>query len=245
MSDLPTLLDLPATARLAIADGELALLTVTHEHADKVIVERHRLGTSIDLADLLRIIGTHGLTEPRVTEVKAPELPAPEPEQPVMSAIVSCPKCDRTFKNQHAVDVHLARGHKEQPKEPLPNTLPCPACGLFFDKKVLGRHMTKHKIKPASEPEPSVEPEPEPSVEPEPEPEPIPQHPATLDAPSEYLCSTCSTSLQFHERCGDCRVLLGLGHEAGIAADMVDGRPLCSICVRYHEVERELGLVAA
>ena len=81
--------------------------------------ERHPLGTSIDLADLLRIIGSHGLAEtpqPQVTEVTMPQLPAPEPE----SQTVSCPKCNRTFKNQHAVDVNLARGHKDSSENIVP-----------------------------------------------------------------------------------------------------------------------------
>jgi hypothetical protein len=135
--DLTRLLDLPAAARLSIAGDELALLTLRHEHADKIIIERQRLGTSIDLGELLQLIGGHGLTETpqlQVTEVAVPQLPAPPAEpQEIASAPMPttrrtsrnqpmvhptdfpCPKCDRIFKNTHALEVHQGRIHKAVP----------------------------------------------------------------------------------------------------------------------------------
>ena len=137
MSDeLTRLLDLPAVARLLISDGELQVLTISHESADKVTIERRKLGTSIDLADLLGIVGAHGLQEPQVqiAEMHAPQLvapveeqtatpesepeSAPEPEaKPERPPMLACPVCQRAFINEHALDVHYGRAHPA-PKQP-------------------------------------------------------------------------------------------------------------------------------
>jgi hypothetical protein len=153
--DLARLLDLPAAARLSVAGGELTLLTLRHEHADKIIVERQRLGMSIDLGELLQIVGLHGLAEaPRVqiTEAAAPLLPAAEaPQLPAPAdvprptvrrttkrdATLPCPDCDRLFVSGRALGIHRSLAHKvpavtpESVPPPSPvNEYTCPACGV-------------------------------------------------------------------------------------------------------------------
>lgn len=133
VDDLTRLLELPAAARLSVAGDELALLTLRHEHANKIIIERQRLGASIDLGELFQLIGDHGLVETpaiQVTEITAPQLPAPvaAAQAPVPTTRrttkraahsqpvgAMCTNCNRTFKNAHALEVHVGRSHKEQP----------------------------------------------------------------------------------------------------------------------------------
>jgi hypothetical protein len=207
--DLARLLDLPAAARLSVAGDELALLTLRHEHADKIIIERRRLGTSIDLHALFELIGSRGLADMpqlQVSEVAAPQLPAPVEDAPGPTARRTtrnqqsqasahvCPMCSRTFKNSHALEVHQGRMHKEIPV--LPEI-----------------------------------------VEPQSTPVPVP-------VITSSICEICDISLRFHECCADCQALLGPEHEAGTAADMLDDRPLCSVCVGYRETAEQLGVAA-
>lgn len=217
--DLARLLDLPAAARLSVAGDELALLTLRHEHADKITIERRRLGSSIDLGELLQIVGLHGLAEePRiqVSEVIAPQLPAPAEEEAPMPiaptarrttrnavpAGLPCPDCERTFKNPHARVVHQGRAHKVVEAAPV-------------------------IVEPAPPPTPAL----------------VAQSTATLAIPvpvNEYTCSACGVSLQLHERCSDCQALLGPEHEAGLAVE----HGLCKVCVGYRATAEQLGVAA-
>ncbi len=148
MSDeLTRLLDARAVARLSMSEGELALLTMTHESADRVVIERRKLGSSIDLGDLLQLIGAHGLAELptsqiQVSELQPAQLPAPieaplpttrrttrhhtppivpVSESEMQAATVpthACPQCTRMFISGRSLGIHLAITHKtETPKQ--------------------------------------------------------------------------------------------------------------------------------
>jgi hypothetical protein len=234
--DLARLLDLPAAARLSVAGDELALLTLRHEHADKITIERQRLGRSIDLGELLQIVGLHGLAETpqiQVTEVTAPQLPAPVGTTPLAEP-VNCPQCEKTFKDQHGLKTHMAMKHKVKPAG-----LACATCErTFVNLHALEVHQGRaHKAVAAT------------LDAREPEPLPVPVLVAQSTAPSaipvpvvsEYTCADCGVSLQLHERCSDCQALLGPEHEAGQAVE----HGLCSVCVGYRATEHKLGLVAA
>lgn len=234
--DLARLLALPSAARLSVAGDELALLTLRHEHADKIIIERQRLGPSIDLGELLTIVGLHGLAETpqiQVTEVAVPQLPSAG-ETPRLPAPADAPppKARRTARNGATVAA-------------APEPVSCPYCGKKFkNAHALGVHRGMRHLA-------GRHPEPEPAVVPEPEPEPLPvpvlvaQSTATSAIPataaSEYTCADCGVSLQLHERCSDCQALLGPEHEAGLAVE----HGLCQVCVGYRATEHTLGLVAA
>lgn len=186
-TDLLHLLDLPAAALLTAAGDELTLLTLTHEHADKVTIERRRMGTSIDLGELLQIVGLHGLAETpqiQVTEVAAPQLPAPTD--------APRPKARRSTRNAETA------------------MLPCPDCErLFVSNRALGIHRSlSHKA-------PAVAPEPEPVLVAQ--STATSAIPVPVAKVSEYTCTACGQSLQLHERCRDCQALLGPEHEAGMA----------------------------
>jgi hypothetical protein len=236
-TDLLRLLDLPAAAHLSIAGDELALLTVRHEHADKIIIERKHLGTSIDLGELLQIVGLHGLAETpklHISEVAAPRLPAPVEETPEAEP-VTCPHCQQTFKNERALNVHVGMRHKTvESVGPRPEIVACSVCGQRFRKQGLGPHMAKRHKAPAVAPVAELEPTPVLVAQ-------SPAAPATPVPVSEYTCSACGVSLQLHERCGDCQALLGPEHEAGLAVE----QGLCQVCVGYRATEHKLGLVAA
>lgn len=153
MTDLARLLDLPAVARLSAAGGELQLITLTHDHADKITIERRRLGTSIDLHELLGIIGSHGLADaPRVelSAVPVPELPAPA-DAPVATVrrtrkhpeVLVCVDCEQSFKTPHALQAH--RGVRYRPLEQS-TQWPCPDCEkVFATVQALGSHSKAHK----------------------------------------------------------------------------------------------------
>lgn len=224
---LARLLDLPAVAQLAAADGEIALLMLTHEHADKITIERRRLGPSIDLSDLLRVIGSHGHTqgvpELQPSPIQVTELPAPAALQlaaPVgvstgpmpttrrttrhRNAVqndVACSRCDRTFANGHALEVHVGRTHKA----------------------------------PAPQPEPAAEAH----ETPEAPQESIGARAQIAVAPSvEGICDVCRVSVRYHERCAYCGALLGSGHAAGPIHISVNDRDLCETCFSYRGVAR-------
>lgn len=256
--DLTRLLDAPAAARLSVAGDEIALLTLRHEHADKIIIERQRLGTSIDLGELLQIVGLHGLVEGpqlQVTEITAPQLPAPVEETPAVNH--ACPHCPQTFKNERALNIHMAMKHKEQTQPAVaiapiarrttrnaaPDEMPCPDCDRTFKNahaRVVHQGRAHKEVTVPDAPEPA----------PLPTPVLVAQStttsaiPVPVRAASEYTCSACGQSLQLHERCSDCQALLGPEHEAGVAYGTSDGKPLCSVCVTYRATAEQLGVAA-
>lgn len=262
MSDeLSRLLELPAVARIGIAGDELALITLSHEHADRVVIERRRLGASIDLHELLGLVGAHGIAEaPRIeiSTVPAPELPAPHDDAPVPTArrtrkhptAKTCVDCERTFANPQALLTHIELERASQ-------DWPCPDCDRVFPSpQALGSHSKFHKNRPkpaAPAPAPAV-PAPASST---PDHWTCPQcgkrfnskvgydthveYAHTPDLPPNapttplraYTCTACDTPLAGHERCSDCQALLGAGHDAGPAHMEINGKPLCRTCVAY------------
>lgn len=242
MIDVTRLLDLPALACLSVDAGELALITVSHEHADRVVVERRRMGGSIDVHELLSLVGLYGIAEaPRVevSAVPVPELPAPVEDAPTPTTrrttrnaapgSFPCPDCGRHFKNPHARVVHQGMRHGLPEPTPVPEPAPaapdptpiatkperfvCPQCGKEF-KSQFG-YTTHVEVAHA-----------------------IP----TATAPSDHsdTCGACGEPLLGHLRCSDCAGLLGPEHDAGEPEGETDSGPLCGVCVGYHFVIKEL-----
>lgn len=270
MDDLTRLLELPALARLSADGGELQLITLMHDHADRVVVERRRLGGAIDLHELLSLVGLHGVAEAPHIELSAPhvpELPAPvePPAAPMPTArrtrkrpeATTCVDCEKTFASPQALRTHLAL-------EQASREWPCPKCNQVFNSaQALGSHSKAHRNKPV--PVVAVR---EPAAAPDPATKPecfvCPQcgkqfkskvgytthidiaHKADVpaDAPStplrEYSCTACSTPLLGHLRCSECQALLGPGHDAGTPHMIVNGKPLCRVCVSYHSASKNL-----
>jgi uncharacterized C2H2 Zn-finger protein len=256
--DLARLLDLPAAAHLAAVGDELTLLTITHEHADKMTIERRRLGSSIGLHALLQLIGSHGLAETsqiQVSEVQAPQLPAPVEERP--DEPFTCLRCDREFKNKHGLATHIAMKHTQQETAaPIPTTrrttkrqevagIPCAACERTFkNQHALEVHQGRAHKQVAEPAATSVEPEPVPLPVLVAQNTPTSNIPVPLKPVTSGICDVCDTSLHFHERCGDCQALLGPEHEAGMMAEMLDERPLCGVCVGFRATAEQLGVAA-
>lgn len=122
MFDLNQLLDLPAAALLSAADNKLILVTIQHEHADRLTIERQHLGTSIDIADLMQRIGNAGPVPAetiRVSEVPVPQLPSP-PD--TAGNRLLCPHCDKTFTTPQGRGSHIHAAHK--PQADAPTTAP-------------------------------------------------------------------------------------------------------------------------
>lgn len=132
MLDLNRLLDQPAAALKSAAGDELVLLTLQHEHADKVTIERKHLGQTIDIGNLLQLIGSHGIADLpqlliQVTEITAPQLPAPiepvaAPSAPAASHV--CPQCSMAFQTPQGLGSHIHARHKPTPAPDSPEREP-------------------------------------------------------------------------------------------------------------------------
>lgn len=267
--DLTRLLELPALARLSAASGELQLITLTHDHADRVTIERRHLGTSIDLHELLGIIGGHGLADAPQIEVSAPpvpELPAPV-DAPVATArrtrkhpeSLVCVDCEQAFTSPDRLLAHMAMKQlqtniteKQQALEEASREWPCPDCEkVFATAQALGSNSKAHKHETPGKPAerfvcPTCRKVYRSQSGYNAHTEIAHAAPAaSVPAPvaNEYTCGACNEPLIGHLRCSDCAALLGPKHDAGEPLGERDGKPLCSVCVKYHQTVEALELV--
>ena len=141
--NITELLETPDGAVLAAIGGEVALVTMRHETANKVTIERFPLGASTSVDAVLQLLGTHGFSsrEPALVAVpvETPALPAP-------AGAYTCPECGRGFTKatglgSHRKAVHGVAGKGGYVAVSVPGEYTCPECPATFAKpRALSMH---------------------------------------------------------------------------------------------------------
>src|SRR5687768_10640678 len=96
-------LALASGAYLLSDHGEIVLLDVRHEHADHLGLARYRLGSPVELSDVLKLVDSLGLlgTQPPV-ETATPTSAVPR---------FACPECGVVYKRSQGLGVHRRALH--------------------------------------------------------------------------------------------------------------------------------------
>src|SRR5687767_11436438 len=96
-------LALPSGAYLLSDHGEIVLLDVRHEHADHLGLARYRLGSPVEVSDVLKLVDSLGLLGVTAPVSSAPA-PAPGPR-------FVCPECGVVYKRAQGLGVHRRALH--------------------------------------------------------------------------------------------------------------------------------------
>jgi hypothetical protein len=113
---VPDFFDTPPGAVLVRDEAGISLIAVERVHEHKVTVERYRLGETIPVADLLRLLDSVGHLPPAAApgHVALAQPPA-APRQPALpappSGEVACPECRRMFKGPKSLGIHRSKAH--------------------------------------------------------------------------------------------------------------------------------------
>jgi len=106
---LDTALDTPEGATLVSSHGTVTLLHVRHAHADQVCIERYPLGAAIEVAQLVRLLGSLGLL-PAPAETPGLPAPAAAPMAAAADSTVACPDCG-TRTTPRGMGYHRRHAH--------------------------------------------------------------------------------------------------------------------------------------
>lgn len=96
-------------ARLVVKGEEAMLIVLQHEHANKVSMERFPLGSSMDVADLVKLLDGLGLIEVSVAVSGHERAPARKPAK--RDATHLCPECAFAAKSRGGLGVHRRSKH--------------------------------------------------------------------------------------------------------------------------------------
>jgi hypothetical protein len=168
--DITEFLETPDGAVLAAIGGEVTLVTMRHENANKVTIERFPLGAVAGVDAVLQLLGTHGFSNREPALTATPALPTVD-DRPyactectqrfarkdsltrhrqrvhghgVGSASHLCPECGQGFARTQGLGVHRKAAHgvaSAGPPRSAPGDYACPECEQTFAKKrALGMH---------------------------------------------------------------------------------------------------------